>query len=782
MYLNWMRPHQLTKEQKTALEVFSNFMAIALPSATSYHQVQHDLSLRNREITGLDQVFFGNIAGTIENAILLTLIEAQKYTGAPKVFLIRDEPWDRWGIYRLLPQDKLRVHKVKALPDGLIKQAYTQAKSQLETNAGRKEAGRFPFRLFPDSRCGLAIPVKMTGHTLAVLYLECSQRNGLREKHCHHLEKLASRLAMNLEQADQNRALQALRNLSQRLAGETHLERLLTAIISQSLDALQSVDAITVYYKDPETDQTIVTSIASSQATAVTQKLAGNPAPIVLMAWQLTTQRFINNVDNRPRLRDAFPHKNQYQSTAVFPLEVGHTRVGCMFFGYKFRHRFGEANRGILDMFAQLTALAILRARLHTEAEQHQQRLQTVSRITPIISASIDQDQISRNIIQEILFTFPKVDNACLVEHLPEKNQVAITANTQQFYHVDLPLIENDTFRTRLDRRRGIAGRVVVTGQATNVKDVSQDEDYIPANPATQSELAVPILVDDAVKYVLVVESDQKGAFTKDDEKLLTTLADHVGLAIKNAAQSEHAQALELIRQTAMMATGLIHDINNAVGTFPDLIDEIDYKFANNQDISAPLNNLRKGARVTDKISGRLKDFVFTGAHQPDFIDITTLIKSSIELSNPQKPPYISIETDIAPNLPSAKVDRLWIELLLKNLLTNAFAAIPNDIDGKVKISANVDESFIHLRVQDNGKGIPQKLQQDIFNFGISTKNGGVNKMQGVGLFHSQLIAHAHNGQLQLEESKINRGSTFILSLPLHSDLETPTQEGLIDV
>ncbi|MCP4417202.1 MAG: GAF domain-containing protein [Chloroflexi bacterium] len=785
LYLNWMQPHQLTAEQKTVLEVFANYIAIALPSARSYQQVQDNLSRRNNQLKKLDQVFFGGVYfrsdEAIKNMILLTLRGTQEYTNARRVFLIRDEPKGAWGIYQLLSTGKLHSRQVDSLPKGLIKQAYTQGKSQLETNAGRPETGRFPFRLFPESRCGLAIPVKMTGQTLAILYLESPSRTGLTKEHRRFLEKLASRLAMNLEQADQNRALQELRNLSQRLADEVNLENLLAAIITQALNALQSVDAIAVYYKDPETDQTTVATISSSQDIAKTKKLSNGPAPIVQVAWQLPDRKFVNDVDKMPSLRNAFPHTNRYRSTAVFPLEVGQNRVGCMFFGYNFHHHFGETSQGMLEMFAQLTALAILRARLHTEAEQRQQQLQTVSHITPIISASVNLDQISRNIIQEILAAFPKANNACLAEHLPEKNQVAITTSTQPFYHVDLPLLEDETFRTRLDKRRGIAGRVIETGEPANVPDVINDIDYIPANPTTKSELVVPIIIDEVINYVIIVESDQKAAFTEDDQELLTTLAIHVGLAIKNASQSKRAQALELTKQTAMMATGLVHDINNAVATFPDLVDEIAYKHEQHRDISAPLNNLRKSAKVTDKISGRLKDFVFTGAYQPELIETKLLIRNSIDLSKPQKPPNVIISKEIAPQLPKVHADSLWIELLLKNLLVNAFAAIPNDREGKVTIVVDADETHIHLHVGDNGNGIARELQRDVFKFGISTKNGGVNKMQGVGLFHSHLIAQVHNGKLQLA-SEPGIGSVFTLSLPLQANTEHSLQEGLIDV
>ncbi|VAW35150.1 hypothetical protein MNBD_CHLOROFLEXI01-589, partial [hydrothermal vent metagenome] len=152
-----------------------------------------------------------------------------------------------------------------------------------------------------------------------------------------------------------------------------------------------------------------------------------------------------------------------------------------------------------------------------------------------------------------------------------------------------------------------------------------------------------------------------------------------------------------------------------------------------------------------------------------------------IDLSKPQKPRHVTIEKKVGSELPKVHADGLWIELLLKNLLVNAFTAIPNDREGKVIISVDADETTIHLRVQDNGSGIAKALQQDVFNFGISTKDGGVNKMQGIGLFHSQLIAQAHNGRLQLE-SEPNVGSVFTLSLPLQASTEPPIQEGLINV
>ena len=387
---------------------------------------------------------------------------------------------------------------------------------------------------------------------------------------------------------------------------------------------------------------------------------------------------------------------------------------------------------------------------------------------------------IFRNLIQEILTAFPKANNACIVEYLPENDEVAITDNTQPFYNVDAPLLDDHTFRTQLNKRRGIAGRVLATGELSNVDDVSQDIDYIPAIASTRSEIAVPIIFDNIVTYILVIESDELAAFSKADERLLETLAKHVALAVKNANQFSRSQALELTQKTAMMATGLVHDINNAVATFPDLIDEIKFKLERNKDIAAPLANLQKSANVTNKISGRLKEFVSTGEYHPVVIDAANLIQDAIDLSKPHKPGHVSITKEIETEIPKIFADKLWIELLLKNLLINAFSAVPDSKAGHVKIITKTDSTFLHLEVHDNGKGIPLELQANVFNFGVSTKADTDHKMHGVGLFHCQLIAQAHNGKLTVASTP-GIGSIFTLSLPIENNLAHSTQEGLIN-
>jgi len=89
---------------------------------------------------------------------------------------------------------------------------------------------------------------------------------------------------------------------------------------------------------------------------------------------------------------------------------------------------------------------------------------------------------------------------------------------------------------------KGILGRVARTGKAALVPDVSQDRDYISADPAVRSEAAVPIAADNRVLGVLNIETDESRRLTEADLALLQSLAGQLGVALRNATLFEEAQ------------------------------------------------------------------------------------------------------------------------------------------------------------------------------------------------------------------------------------------------
>lgn len=85
----------------------------------------------------------------------------------------------------------------------------------------------------------------------------------------------------------------------------------------------------------------------------------------------------------------------------------------------------------------------------------------------------------------------------------------------------------------------GVSGTVAKTGTAWRVADVRRNDVYIDLNPATRSELCVPIKNGDQVIGVINVESTQLDAFTQADEHLLGVVAGELGTAIEKLRLSE---------------------------------------------------------------------------------------------------------------------------------------------------------------------------------------------------------------------------------------------------
>lgn len=412
--------------------------------------------------------------------------------------------------------------------------------------------------------------------------------------------------------------------------------------------------------------------------------------------------------------------------------------------------------------FLHQAARAILRAALHEDDDRRRQMLEKVSRMSAAINAQLAMDDLYYAVLSRVMEETPQADNACIVVLDEASQQLRIEPISHRFYNAE-GWYPDEAYEAAINGRAGIAGRVIRTQQSALIGDVQQDPDYIAAVSSTRSQLCVPIRLNGGVHHALVLESDRPGAFTSADRRLLEMLADHVGIAMQNALQFQAARDRQLRERTAMMATGLIHDINSAVASIPDLVDELRMKLENGRDISGPLVDLKNNAEVTQRVSKKLRDFVITGQQEARVVSLEELIKNAITISQKQRPPYVTTYYNMNGLQINVKVDALWIELMLKNLLVNAYESILPDQDGVVSVDVAIDPENIYVYVQDNGQGIPASIIPSIFELGYTTKRR--DQMRGIGLYHCQQIALAHHGSLSVESSK-GGGTRFSFRLP----------------
>ncbi len=102
-------------------------------------------------------------------------------------------------------------------------------------------------------------------------------------------------------------------------------------------------------------------------------------------------------------------------------------------------------------------------------------------------------------------------------------------------------------------------------------------------------------------------------------------------------------------------------------------------------------------------------------------------------------------------------------EWVIENLIKNALDAIEGN-QGTITIHAYQQAKFVHIDVEDDGKGIDRRQWKNIFRPGYSTKKRG----WGLGLsLAKRIVEDYHGGTLQIIQSRVNEGTTFRIALPM---------------
>ena len=152
--------------------------------------------------------------------------------------------------------------------------------------------------------------------------------------------------------------------------------------------------------------------------------------------------------------------------------------------------------------------------------------------------------------------------------------------------------------------------------------------------------------------------------------------------------------------------------------------------------------------------------------------DICELIReSSQELKRNLKDRKIDLTLKL-PETFYLDIDKVRIEQVIMNLLSNAIKNTPPN--GKITITVENQEKWAILSVNDTGVGLTREEMEVLFTrFGKIERYGdGLEYIDiqgsGLGLFISKEIVDLHGGNIRVESEGRNKGSNFIVKLPIH--------------
>lgn len=253
---------------------------------------------------------------------------------------------------------------------------------------------------------------------------------------------------------------------------------------------------------------------------------------------------------------------------------------------------------------------------------------------------------------------------------------------------------------------------------------------------------------------------------TTERKKIQTKLEEYASqmeeLAIQRAKQLSQAERLATIGQTAGMVG---HDIRNPLQAIAGELYLAKNELASISDSESKKNlqenitNMEENLYYIDKIVADLQDYTKPLNPNKEAISIEKAIEEALLIvSIPSKLQVIII---IPKNFPSFPADFSMIKRAIINLIQNAVQAMPNG--GTLKITAQTQNNYACINIEDTGEGIPQEVQSKLFTPLFTTKSKG----QGFGLAVVKRLIEAQNGKITYKTQKA-KGTTFTIQLPLN--------------
>jgi two-component system, LuxR family, sensor kinase FixL len=239
-----------------------------------------------------------------------------------------------------------------------------------------------------------------------------------------------------------------------------------------------------------------------------------------------------------------------------------------------------------------------------------------------------------------------------------------------------------------------------------------------------------------------------------------------IGISVddQRRATSELRQSLRLAA-AGEMAAALAHELNQpltALSAYGSACERLLTEEPGGKRLRETIRRMVGEAVRAAEVVRRLRDFFRSGSTRIERVAAEKLIAV---VAGPFviKARREEVDFVIAP-CPAVYllVDCLQMEVVLRNLLTNAFEAVQARRGGERRVSLRTDTegTTLIIRVQDNGTGIVDNMRDRLFEPFASSKANGL----GLGLAISRAIAEAHGGTLVVEGGK--HGS-FRLELPM---------------
>jgi GAF domain-containing protein len=331
----------------------------------------------------------------------------------------------------------------------------------------------------------------------------------------------------------------------------------------------------------------------------------------------------------------------------------------------------------------------------------------------------------------------------------------------------------------RLPLNGSITGQAISLQQPITIDDVRSHPDFHNRALAVEKEwvsvIVVPLLAPHDNEHPLgsfSLYTVQLRDFSDWDKKLLTCLANHAAVAIRDAeqlAQLKETQERQAIAETFAavgdVGANLLHQLNNKFGAISVRVQGIEEKCTAALDAWPYLaDNLQEIARGAQQAMTIVRDSM---AHlrptRPQPVEALPCVERALRRAKPAS--TVEISRTGFENLPRVLAGEKQLEMVFYNLIENALTAM--DRPGKLHFEGEWHSDEVALTVADSGRGIPLEMQPHIFEFAVAKEQSGKNLAGrlGFGLWWVKTFVDRFGGRVEVKSSP-GQGSAFTVWLP----------------
>ncbi len=420
-------------------------------------------------------------------------------------------------------------------------------------------------------------------------------------------------------------------------------------------------------------------------------------------------------------------------------------------------------------------------------------RLDLLSRTTRAIAERQDLCSIFQVVIRSLEDHLP-IDFCCVCLYDDADDALTVTSVGQRSQAVATEMAMTEQARIDIDQN-GLSR--CVRGQVVHEPDISEVSFPFPqrlARGGLRSLVAAPLLVESKVFGVLIAARRQAHSFSSGECEFLRQLSEHVAMASHqaqlNAALRQAYDDLHQTQQAAMqqdrlralgqMASGIAHDINNAISPVMLYTETLLEREPNLSTRAREcLQTIQQSIHDVAETVARMREF--SRPREPQLklvpVQLNRLVPQVVDLTRArwsdlpqQRGIVIRVITDLADGLPVVLGIESEIREALTNLIFNAVDAMPAGgtltfRTGLAEIAPDAGNvsPHAHIEVTDTGAGMDEDTRRRCLEPFFTTKG---ERGTGLGLAMVYGTVQRHGGEIQIE-SVIGQGTTVRLSLPV---------------